>query len=683
MDGHAPDRLGSGQDLEALLRILRDAPIVLFALDREGRFLFGEGRGLEAFGLRPNEWVGLSVFELYAGQPAVLETLRKALAGEEFTAVTPEGDARFETRYAPLRNPDGTLAGTIGVSVDVTARERALRAAHEGDERRLEIARTVANVSRSLLAGAAEEAGEELRQAVEIVGRLASVEHSTLYTFGAARASKNERFDWTVPGFALPNTIAMPWAARRLLHGEEVVIGDARLLEDEAATERTDMLERGALSGVALPLREGDDLIGVLLLSGREAREWPEADLGWLRIVADLFGLALRHRWAEQALAARQSQLLQAQKMDAVGRLAGGIAHDFNNLLTVIAGNAASLADAIDPASESGEDLREIELAAERATALTRQLLSFGRPKVLTHRVFDANHVIQGLAGLLRRVLGEDVEVALDLDPELWPVEGDPGQLEQVLLNLAVNARDAMPGGGTLRIATLRRALRAHGAQRLGIAEGDYVMLAVSDTGAGMTDETRRRAFEPFYSTKGPDAGTGLGLSIVYEITHRWGGGIEIESALGAGTTVRIDLPRTTGTPAVAAERPLSASGGSERVLVVEDDAGVRRLLVRTLESGGYRVIAAANGAEALERVAGKETDVDLLVSDVVMPKLSGLELARQLRERNPRLRVLLISGFPDRVEDDAAPPFADGFLQKPFAPREILEKVREVLGDA
>jgi CheY-like chemotaxis protein len=283
----------------------------------------------------------------------------------------------------------------------------------------------------------------------------------------------------------------------------------------------------------------------------------------------------------------------------------------------------------------------------------------------------------------MRRVLGEDVEVALDLDPELWPVEGDPGQLEQVLLNLAVNARDAMPRGGTLRIATLRRALRAHGAQRLGIAEGDYAMIAVSDTGSGMTDETRRRAFEPFFSTKGPDAGTGLGLSIVYEIAHRWGGGIEIESAPGAGTTVRIDLPRATGTPAVAAERPLSASGGSERVLVVEDDAGVRRLLVRTLESGGYRVTAAADGMEALERIAGAEAEVDLLVSDVVMPKLSGLELARRLRERNPQLRVLLISGFPDRVEDDASPSFADGFLQKPFAPRAILEKVREVLGDA
>jgi signal transduction histidine kinase len=681
MSGDAPNRLG--QDLEALLRILRAAPIVLFALDREGRFLFGEGRGLEAFGLFPNEWVGRSVLELYADAPDVIETLKKAISGEEFTAVTPVGNARFETRYAPLRHSDGSVAGTIGVSVDVTARERALRAAHEGDQRRLEVARALANVSRSLLAGAAEEAGEELAGAMQIVAHLAGVEHGALLTFGVARGSKNERFEWAVDGYPRPKTIAMPWAARQLFLGEAVVVEDARTLPDEAAIERTDLMSRGVLAAVALPLREGSDLIGAVTLSCRAPRSWPDEDLAWLRIVADLFALALRHRWMEQALAARQSQLLQAQKMEAVGRLAGGIAHDFNNLLTVIAGNAASLAERIAPASESGEDLREIQLAAERATALTRQLLSFGRPKALTHRVFDVNQVIQGLAALMRRVLGEDVEVELRLDPDLWPVAGDPGQLEQVLVNLAVNARDAMPRGGTLRIATLRRGLRELGAKRLGIADGEYVMLAVTDTGSGMTDETRNRAFEPFFSTKGPEGGTGLGLSIVYEMARRWGGGIEIESAPGAGTTVRIDLPRAVGTPTAPGERPLSSSGGSESVLVVEDDAAVRRLIVRALESGGYRVISAGDGVEAMERIAGAEASIDLLVSDVVMPKVSGLELARRLRAKSPRIRVLLISGFPERMADEPAPSFADGFLQKPFAPREILEKVREVLGDA
>jgi signal transduction histidine kinase/CheY-like chemotaxis protein len=680
MERDAPDRLGSGQDLAALLRILRGAPIVLFALDRGGHFLFGEGRGLESFGLFPNEWVGRSAFEIYADSPEVIETLNKALAGEEFTSVTPAGNARFETRYAPLRNPDGTLAGTIGVSVDVTVRERALRAAHEADERRLDVARALATVSRSLLAGAAEAEGEELRRAMEIVARLAGAEHGALITFGVARGSRNERFEWAVEDYPRPKTLSLPWAARQLFLGQVVVIEDGRELPAEAGAERADMLSRGVLAAVALPLREGSELIGAVTLSSRAPRSWPEEDLSWLRIVADLFALALRHRWTEQALAARQSQLLQAQKMEAVGRLAGGIAHDFNNLLTVIAGNAASLAEATAPESDSGEDVREIQLATERATALTRQLLSFGRPKVLTHRVFDVNQVIQGLAGLMRRVLGEDVEVALRLDPELWPVVGDPGQLEQVLVNLAVNARDAMPRGGTLRIATLRRALRGLNAQRLGIADGDYVMIAVSDTGTGMTDDTRSRAFEPFYSTKGPEGGTGLGLSIVYEIARRWGGGIEIESAPGAGTTVRMDLPRAVGTPIAPSERPLSGSGGSESVLVVEDDGGVRRLLVRTLESGGYRVTAAADGVEALERIAGAEASTDLLVSDVVMPRLSGLELARQLRAKNPRLRVLLISGFPERIADDAAPSYADGFLQKPFAPREILEKVREVL---
>ena len=207
-------------------------------------------------------------------------------------------------------------------------------------------------------------------------------------------------------------------------------------------------------------------------------------------------------------------------------------------------------------------------------------------------------------------------------------------------------------------------------------------MIAVTDTGAGMTEEVRSRAFEPFFSTKGPEGGTGLGLSIVYEVTRRWAGGIELESTPGTGTTVRMNFPRAFGTPTLPSKRPRAGTRGSESVLVVEDDASVRRLIVRALESGGYRVTPASDGIDALQQVASALTPPDLLVSDVVMPKLSGLELAQQLRAANPRIRVLLISGFPERVTDEGSPSFADGFLQKPFAPTELLEKVRQVLGD-
>jgi PAS domain S-box-containing protein len=788
-------------DADSLLRLLSAAPIVIFALDRDGRFLFGEGRGLEALGLTPHEWLGRSVFDVYADSPDVVEACRKALAGEEFTAVAREGAVWFQTRYAPLRDADGSLFGTVGVSVDVTGRKppsrprararsflalaerapdmiyeldaegaflyaspaskkvfgrpahdlvsrnlfdlthpeereaarrsraetrAALGARHyrgrillpdggvrwiegsgrfyltrrgeqhsvgimrdvtEGEEarlaleRQLELARGTADLSQRLLAASTDDRSSDLAPAVEAVGRLAAADYALLLTFGDAHGARNERFEWSAVERARIESFAFPWLARRLFQGETVAVDDARELPPEAALERDHVGRREIRAFVSAPLRFEAATIGALSVATREPRRWRGQDVAWLRAVADLFQSALRRQWTEQALRARQAQSLRAQKMEAVGRLAGGIAHDFNNLLLVIAGNAGSLAERLDGASPERQEVSEIQLAAERAAALTRQLLAFARPSAVTRETFDPNSVVEGVSALLRRVLGEDVRLVLDLDPALWSLSGDPSQLEQVIVNLAVNARDAMSGGGTLRIATLNRELRGRAAFRLNVPEGQYVMLSVNDTGSGMDEGTRARAFEPFFSTKAQERGTGLGLSIVYEVVREWGGAIELESAPDRGTTVRVDLPRSRErAPARAQDAPPLAPG-SGTVLLVEDDPAVRRLLVRTLDGAGYRVLAAEGAEQALALVEGPAVELDLLVSDVVMPEVSGRELARRLRAKRPGLRVLLVSGFPEHVGAPGGEVSqADGFLQKPFVPRALLDKVREVL---
>ncbi len=383
---------------------------------------------------------------------------------------------------------------------------------------------------------------------------------------------------------------------------------------------------------------------------------------------------------AEEAARKSEDQLVQAQKMEAVGRLAGGLAHDFNNLLTAINGYTDLLLRLSDD-ERLQSYVGEIKKAGDRAADLTSKLLALSRPPPSSRRVMDLNQLVLDMESLLRRLIGEDVELETRLDPDLGRVRIDPVQLEQVLLNLAVNARDAMPTGGRLLLASgnvdpeqdLPFDLEADG----------YVCFEVSDTGHGIDPDVREHIFEPFFTTKEEDKGTGLGLSTVYAAVTQNQGHIEVESAPGAGATFRVYLPAEVGEiengPAIG--RPAAPRRGHERILLVEDDAAVRKLVRELLEQQGYEVIAAEHAAHALELVASQDPEIEFLVTDVVMPGMSGPDLAARLVQRFPRMKILFISGYTDSlIMRHGLTDAQHVMLQKPFDARLLAAKVRELL---
>jgi PAS domain S-box-containing protein len=380
-----------------------------------------------------------------------------------------------------------------------------------------------------------------------------------------------------------------------------------------------------------------------------------------------------------------EQQLRQAQKMEAVGRLAGGVAHDFNNMLTIISGYSGLLLEHPGTVEPLRGYVDEIRNASGRAASLTRQLLAFSRQQVLAPRVLDLNAVVANIQKMLKRLIGEDIDLVTVLGERLWPIMADPGQLEQVLLNLAVNARDAMPEGGVVTIETANVKMDSAAAQaHFPLKPGPYVLLTFSDTGIGIDAETQARIFEPFFTTKEIGKGTGLGLAMVYGIVKQSGGYIWVNSEVGKGTTFRIYLPRTevevdeTGPGGIRVE----AQRGTETLMLVEDDGSVRELVRNVLRDKGYRVLEASRGEEALELSELYAGRIDLLVTDVVMPQMSGCELAHRLVGLRPQVKVLYISGYTDNAAWYPGGLDAEGaFLQKPFTPEALARKVREVLG--
>jgi PAS domain S-box-containing protein len=379
-----------------------------------------------------------------------------------------------------------------------------------------------------------------------------------------------------------------------------------------------------------------------------------------------------------------EEQLRQSQKMEAIGKLAGGVAHDFNNLLTAIIGHTELSLSQLEADNPSGEALQEISKAAQRAATLTSQLLAFSRKQILQPKVLNLNGVVSNLEKMLRRLIGEDIEWAAHFGPELGLVRVDPGQLEQVLMNLVVNARDAMPKGGKLTIETDNVELdEAYAQGHVTVTPGRYVMLAVSDTGVGMDAETQARIFEPFFTTKELGKGTGLGLSTVYGIVKQSGGNIWVYSEPGRGTIFKVYLPRVESS-AQELERTsvvVKPDQGSETILVVEDNEAVRSLVCRTLRLHGYQVIEAVGGTDALRLSEQSQDAIYLMLTDVVMPQMSGPELAARLMATRPSMKVLYMSGFTDDVI--VHPGNLDSevsFIQKPFTPGALAQKVREIL---
>ncbi len=394
---------------------------------------------------------------------------------------------------------------------------------------------------------------------------------------------------------------------------------------------------------------------------------------------------ALARREAREETRRLEDQLRHAQKLESIGRLAGGIAHDFNNLLTVIMGNtdlALARLQTEDPVRREVEGIRR---AAGRAADLTRQMLAFSRKQLLQPRVLQLNDVVSDMSAMLQRLIGADIELRTCLATDLLHVKADPGQLEQVIANLAVNARDAMPDGGTLTIETAPAVLsEAYVRMHAAVTPGPYVMLALTDTGTGMSPETKARLFEPFYTTKPSGKGTGLGLAMVYGIVMQSGGHIWVYTEPGRGSTFKIYLPAHEGAAdakAATAPRAPTPPRSTETILVAEDEEAVRELICIILRRQGYTVLEASNGDEALALMATHGERVHLLLSDIIMPGLGGRSLLEQLRTQHPSLRVLFVSGYTENVVlNEGMLDSRTAFLEKPFSPSALLNRVRDVL---
>jgi PAS domain S-box-containing protein len=577
---------------------------------------------------------------------------------------------------ALVRGPDGAIRGVSGVTRDITDRRAA--------EEQVRLLHTIA-------LEASEVGG--LDETLEVVLRLiCQAAHAPLAVawVPSVRGVLERRAVWTRPeqrgrfhpiveGRQFERTTSLPgrvWSSK-----EPVWI--ACLAEDEGLSRRSLAAELGLRTAFAVPVLAGAEAVAVLEVFFDQPRERDARLIGLLSAVGSQIGSVVERRRAEEALRKSEEQLHHAQKMEAVGQLTGGVAHDFNNLLSVILSYSVLLAEELPVGDSRREDLLEIKEAGQRAAALTQQLLAFSRRLVLQPRVVDLNLVIAGTEKMLRRLIGEDVELTVIPARAAARANIDPGQIEQVIMNLAVNARDAMPTGGKLTIEIAATELDEHFvSEHAGATKGPHIMVAVADTGCGMDAATQVRVFEPFFTTKERGRGTGLGLSTVFGIVRQSAGTIWLQSEPGKGTTFRIYLPLAKAPVEKALLRPVASvrMHGSETVLLVEDEEGVRKLVRSILQRNGYRVLEAKDGAEAL-RIAEQQPAIDLLLTDVVMPHLSGSAMAAQLLASRPGLKLLYMSGYTDNavalhgvLRSEAA------FVQKPITPAALLSKVREVL---
>ncbi len=425
--------------------------------------------------------------------------------------------------------------------------------------------------------------------------------------------------------------------------------------------------------------------IGMELAGRRKGgAEFPvEVSLSFVRTAEGVFAIAFITDITQRKKL--EEQLMHAQKMEAVGRLAGGVAHDFNNMLTVIAGYNHMILEQVSPLDPVRGYAEEILKASDRAAALTNQLLAFSRRQITQPRVFNVNSVLAHTEKMLRRLIGEDVELALQLKEDVGNIKADPGHLEQAIVNLATNARDAMPNGGRLTIETSNVFLdEDYSKTHPGVQPGEYIMIAVTDNGQGMDRETKRRIFEPFFTTKERGKGTGLGLATVYGIVKQASGDIWVYSELDHGTTFKLYFPRVAETPSEAegGAAATPAREGGETILVVEDEQGVRDLTARMLKRLGYNVLTAAGGTEAAELAKSYPGAIALLLTDVVMPGMSGTQLAQELRRRRPDLKVVYISGYTENtITHHGVLDPGVSFLGKPFSREALSRKLRETLG--
>jgi two-component system, cell cycle sensor histidine kinase and response regulator CckA len=626
--------------------LFEHSPRVVYITTRDGRVIDANPAFFRMFGVSRDELDTWNVISVYA-DPADRMRLRDAVERDgqvdDFFVNLRDGEGRIREcsiTSTVWKNDDGEILGYQGIIRDVT------------EEHELERA---------------------LRESVDRFNLL-------------ARATSDVIYDWNVSS----NSLHWNEALYSLFHyRREDVAPNIEWWENRLHPADLPAVQRSIETTFASDseywsceyrFRRGDGTYATVLDRGYIVRA---NDGKPQRMIGSMVDLTAQ-RLAEEQRRFLEEQLRQSQKMEAIGKLAGGIAHDFNNLLTAVRGHAELLLEGSTVHGETREGLEEIAKAADRAAALTRQLLAFSRRQVLQPRVVDVNRVVLDMKKMLARLIGEHIRLETVLDPTISCIKADPSQIEQVILNLVVNARDAMPEGGTLTIATSESKLtNVDRAKYSYVTPGDFVRISVRDTGIGMNRETLERAFEPFFTTKEAGKGTGLGLSTVYGIVKQSGGYIWAESQPGSGAEFRIFLPKESAKQEeeAAAVIPVKNAARAETILVVEDEGAVRSLVQRILNKRGYTVLTARDGVEAIKLVNATAHPIDLVITDVVMPGMGGSELVRHLTTLRPNLRVLYMSGYTeDEVVRHGVVDQMVWFLSKPFSSEGLTDKVRMLL---